>query len=187
MKKHNFLLFIACTVALAGCNPFSAKQSEVEDFIATTDAAGKNITKRYQPKIRKIKDYKVYQYKEELKDPFRAREFVAKDTPLPAPPETTNKKRCEPPSCVPPKKHPKSVLEDFSLDTLEFVGTLANDRNVGLIQTPSLGVVKVRVGEYMGKNNGRVLAIKESAIILQEKIYNSGLWKDKKTVLIIRR
>lgn len=186
MKRKDLLLSV-CTLALVGCNPFSDRQSAVEDFVVKTDNLGKNITKKYQPSIRQIKAYNVYRYQDELEDPFRARDFVSKDSALPVPPETTNKTRCEPPDCVPPSPHPKSILEEFSLDTLEFVGTLAGDNSVGLIQVPDNGVVRVHVGEYIGRNNGRVLEIRESAILLQEKIYNSGIWKDKKTVLIIRK
>lgn len=83
--------------------------------------------------------------------------------------------------------HPKELLENYNLSDLSFVGTLNKDGKVGLVKTPDYGVVQVQVGDYMGKNNGRVLAIKESAIVLHEKIHKSGLWEDKKSVLVIKR
>lgn len=182
--KHHYYLLAGLAVVLSACNPLGSRQQQVKDYIAETDAQAQAIHRSYTAEVRQIKPYTVYRYRSELTDPFRSRDFIISE----APPEVVVKaeqknKRCEPPRCVPPVPHDKSILEDYSLSALEFVGTLGDE---GLVKTPDYGIVSVRIGEYMGKNDGKILAIKEAAIILQEKIYRSGIWEDKKTVLTIR-
>lgn len=170
---------------IAACNPFEERQEAAKKAVAKADAMSRQINKKYEPKIREIKPYLVYSYQTELTDPFRVRDFIAQEEE----PETiaiTPGVRCEPPSCVPPKPHIKSLLENYGLDSLSFVGTLGAGSGTALVQTPDFGIVSAQVGDYMGRNNGIILEIRESAIILQEKLQKNGLWENKKTVLMIK-
>lgn len=64
-------------------------------------------------------------------------------------------------------KHP---LEAYSLDALKFVGTLKQSKKIwALIQLPNLELSRIRVGDYMGKNNGRVMSINQNRILLIEQ------------------
>jgi type IV pilus assembly protein PilP len=71
----------------------------------------------------------------------------------------------------PDQNRPREFLEQFPLDTLRMVGTLADRRaSFGLVQTTDGLVHRVTVGNHLGQNYGRVVAISDSAIQLVEII-----------------
>ena len=75
----------------------------------------------------------------------------------------------------PDQNRPREPLESFPLDTLRMVGTLADRRaSFGLIQTTDGLVHRVTVGNHMGQNYGRIVAISDSQIQLVE-IISDGL------------
>ncbi len=187
--KNYYLIFIAA-FSLAGCdfNLLSFRQSLAESRIAEADKLAELKSAEYKVEIREVKVYKPYHYAGKIEDPFRVREFLITDEAgKNATLNADNEPVCAPPLCVPPEPHRKGFLENYSLEDLAFVGTFMRNGSIGLIETPDLGVVRVKKGDYMGRRNGKVLAIKETAIVLQEKIYQGGLWKDKKTVLMINK
>ena len=75
----------------------------------------------------------------------------------------------------PDPNRPREELEKFPLDTLRMVGTLADRRaSFGLVQTTDGLVHRVAVGNHMGQNYGRIVAISDSEIQLVE-IISDGL------------
>ena len=75
----------------------------------------------------------------------------------------------------PDQDRPREFLEQFPLDTLRMVGTLADRRaSFGLVQTTDGLVHRVAVGNHMGQNYGRVVSISDSEIQLVE-IISDGL------------
>jgi type IV pilus assembly protein PilP len=75
----------------------------------------------------------------------------------------------------PDRNRPREFLEQFPLDTLRMVGTLADRRAAfGLVQTTDGLVHRVAVGNHMGQNYGRIVAISDSEIQLVE-IISDGL------------
>lgn len=78
----------------------------------------------------------------------------------------------------------KQVLEYFSLERLKFVGFLQEGEAIkALIKQPNGIISVVIVGDFMGKNNGRVLAIANNSIRLEETIKKSGGWKKHTTTI----
>jgi type IV pilus assembly protein PilP len=75
----------------------------------------------------------------------------------------------------PDRNRPREFLEQFPLDTLRMVGTLADRRaSFGLVQTTDGLVHRVAVGNHLGQNFGRIVAISDSEIQLVE-IISDGL------------
>src|SRR5262245_54853490 len=75
----------------------------------------------------------------------------------------------------PDRNRPREFLEQFPLDTLRMVGTLADRRaSFGLVQTTDGLVHRVTVGNHMGQNYGRIVASSDSEIQLVE-IISDGL------------
>jgi type IV pilus assembly protein PilP len=65
----------------------------------------------------------------------------------------------------------REFLEQFPLDTLRMVGTLAlGDTSYGLIQTSDGLIHRVLPGNYLGQNDGRIVTVDESEIQLVEII-----------------
>ncbi len=81
--------------------------------------------------------------------------------------------------------HVKQDLEAFSLDTLKFVGILRQSNEIwGLIELPDSQIMRVRMGDYIGQNDGHVRMIKNDFIQLEETIKNrSGMWEKHITTL----
>jgi type IV pilus assembly protein PilP len=77
---------------------------------------------------------------------------------------------------------PREVLENFDLKSLTMVGTL---QGVGgglfaLIRDGSGGIHRVRSGNYMGQNYGRIVGISETRIELIEIVPNGrGGWVER--------
>jgi type IV pilus assembly protein PilP len=65
----------------------------------------------------------------------------------------------------------REFLEQFPLDTLQMVGTLElGAMTYGLVQTQDGLIHRVVPGNYMGQNDGRIVAITESEIEVVEII-----------------
>ncbi len=77
----------------------------------------------------------------------------------------------------PDESRPKEPLEEFSLDSLRMVGSMEQDETEWvLIKDPDGLLHRVKEGQYMGRNNGRVTAVNEEAISLVELIANKKGW-----------
>ena len=76
---------------------------------------------------------------------------------------------------MPIQDRSREFLEQFPLDTLRMVGTLQlGDTNYGLVQTSDGLIHRVVPGNYMGQNDGRIIAITDSDIELIE-IVSDGI------------
>lgn len=75
----------------------------------------------------------------------------------------------------------KEELESYTLDALRMVGTLEQDGiRWGLIRTKDGIVHRVKVGHYMGTNNGQITSISEDAIQLTEIVSDApGQWRER--------
>lgn len=76
----------------------------------------------------------------------------------------------------------REELENFSLDNLSMVGTLEQKaENWGLVQTNDGTIHRVQVGNYMGRNHGRIIQITEQKIELVELVPNgNGGWNERR-------
>jgi type IV pilus assembly protein PilP len=75
----------------------------------------------------------------------------------------------------------KEYLEQFPLDSLKLVGELAyGGGTYALILDPEGVVTRVTVGNYLGQNNGRIVAIIPSGIEIREIVPNgTGGWVER--------
>jgi len=69
------------------------------------------------------------------------------------------------------KVRPKEELEGFDLDALRMVGTMQNGGAMwGIVVDPTGTVHRVQIGNYLGRNAGKITAISEARIDLREII-----------------
>ncbi|MFC0266766.1 pilus assembly protein PilP [Kushneria aurantia] len=69
----------------------------------------------------------------------------------------------------PDPQRTREPLERFALEALQLTGTLTvNGRTMALIRTPEGELVRLYRGDYLGQNNGRVVAIDRSGIDIVE-------------------
>lgn len=85
------------------------------------------------------------------------------------------------------KNRNREELERFELDSLRMVGTIQSaNENWGIITDPSGVVHRVKVGNYMGRNIGKIVNIFEDRIELREIIQNSqGRWEERQAALAL--
>lgn len=136
---------------LAGC------AAGVDDeLLAYIDDVKARPGGRIEP-LPQIKPYETFRYSaENLRSPFQP------DRPE-APATFAGPK--------PIKDRSKEYLEQFPLDTLAMVGTLEREgRTYGLVQTQDGMVHRVRPGNYVGQNDGRIVAINGAGIRLEELV-----------------
>lgn len=71
----------------------------------------------------------------------------------------------------PDSARPKEYLEQFPIDTMVMAGTLSQgNSNYGLVQTQDGLIHKVRPGNYIGQYDGRVVAVTQAEIQIEELV-----------------
>jgi len=144
----------------------SAKQDNLNHYIAEVKARPAAPI----PPIPPVRTYTPYKYDGLAgRDPFRSSTSEGKDEVVPG------KKGSGP---RPDFKRTREYLERFELDTLKMVGTFDKETNHwALIRDPDGVVHRVSVGNYMGKNHGKVMSIRGNEVVLSEFISDgSGDW-----------
>ena len=83
--------------------------------------------------------------------------------------------------------HNPEELENFELDGLRMVGTLQNSADFwGVVLDQEGTVHRVKVGNYMGKNFGRIINIAEDKIEVREIIGDAqGSWEERAASLAL--
>lgn len=87
----------------------------------------------------------------------------------------------------PDESRVKQFLEGFNIETFEMVGTLRNDRERFALVNGAGGVHRVKVGDYLGRNHGKILAIDESKIDVMEIVPDGeGGWLERPRSLSLK-
>ena len=79
----------------------------------------------------------------------------------------------------------REELEGFELDSIKMVGTLQNeDNNWGIVIDPGGIVHRVKTGNYIGLNIGKITSVQEEQIEVREIMKdNSGRYEERKALL----
>jgi type IV pilus assembly protein PilP len=80
----------------------------------------------------------------------------------------------------------KELLEDYSLDSLKMVGTINREGLWALMEAPDAVVHRVKIGNYMGTNHGRIISLSEGRVDLIEIVPDGlGGWEQRESFLSI--
>lgn len=176
--KANITILLSA-LFLGGC-----VSNDISDLQAWTAQVLARPGGRIAP-LPEIKPYQAYTYQSGengSRDPFQsfyqqvtAVADVKKDTGLTAEMEKEIKNRN------------REELEAFELDSLKMVGIMRNEgNNWGIIKDPSGTVHRVKVGNYMGRNIGKITNIFEDHIDLREIVQNSqGRWEERQASIAL--
>jgi type IV pilus assembly protein PilP len=147
------VLMLIMAFSLAGC------QQEKDDLAAYVANVKAKERSDIEP-IPVMKTYEKYAYSSaELRDPF-----VPTVVEVPVKEE---KKIVD--NGIRPKEHRlKEALESYPLSDLQFVGTLEQETLWALIRASDGVISRVQVGNYLGENHGKILAISETELLLKE-------------------
>jgi Tfp pilus assembly protein PilP len=113
------------------------------------------------------------------------------EKPSQKPPEKPADKPAEKPEdkpeIKPDESRVKQFLEGFSIDTFEMVGTLRNDRQLFALVSGAGGVHRVKVGDFLGRNHGKILVIDDSKIDVVEIVPDGeGGWLERPRSLSLK-
>jgi type IV pilus assembly protein PilP len=170
MTRCRLAIALAC-LALAACG--GEQHSDLRQWVQESD----NIPRGRIPPLPVVHPYEPFEYAAfDLIDPFVPRKIEAP------------KPQGIPGALQPPKDHRKGPLEAFPLENLKMVGTLQQRNNVfALIKTPDNNLYRVKTGDFMGQNFGRITDINESALKLKELIQDGGNeWKEEERTLLLQ-
>ncbi len=161
-------LFIAPLILVSACS--GGRYGDLEAFFEEVKAQSKG---RIDP-LPEVIPYETFAYKpKDLRDPFvQYIEEVASFSDSGLRPDMNRK---------------REPLEQYPLDTLNFVGHLEKSGvRWGLVSAPDKSVYRVQVGNYVGKNYGKIVSITETSIKLVEIIPSgTGSWVDREASLAL--
>jgi type IV pilus assembly protein PilP len=74
---------------------------------------------------------------------------------------------------IPNPRRPREILESYSLDSLRMVGIL-NQKGVtwALLQSKDGTIHRVRKGNYIGQNHGKIVGVSDSEVKVSEIVEN---------------
>jgi type IV pilus assembly protein PilP len=174
MKQHrpqSLHYKVACIVALAllvGCseNDFS----DLTQYIAAVKLRPKGTIKGLpEPKVVEPFIFRP----EDLRDPFKP----IKPTEVEEPSQAK-----EGSGIKPDTSRRKEELEAFPIETLKMIGTVNAKSNLwALVKSADKTVYRVRVGNYMGQNYGKIIRISPDRIELMEIVPDNqpGVWHEQ--------
>jgi len=128
----------------------------------------KNLPGGPLPPLPVLKTFETFEYKAQAqRDPFA--------------PSLAEQKAEEAEKSSVPDPHPKEKLEEFALDSLKMVGTInTGPAMVALIRDPEGTVSRVKLGNYLGQNNGKIRAVHADSLELVELVSNgNGGWMER--------
>ncbi|MNN29159.1 Pilus assembly protein, PilP [compost metagenome] len=87
----------------------------------------------------------------------------------------------------PDESRPKQFLEGFNIEMFQMVGLLANDGGRFALVSGVGGVHRVKVGDYIGRNYGRIVAINDDRIEVVEIVTDGeGGWLERPRTLTLK-
>jgi type IV pilus assembly protein PilP len=170
--KHRILGIALSCLALGACT--GEQHSDLRQFVKDSD----NLPRGRIPPLPEVKTYEPYPYTAfDLTDPFKPRQI---QPPKPEGLASGIK--------APDPNRRKEPLEAYPLENLKMVGTLQQKKEIyAVVRTPDNRLFRVRPGNFLGQNFGRITAISESAIKLKELVQDSsGEWKEEERSLLLQ-
>lgn len=157
------VIFVLAAAMLSAC---AESMDDLDKYIAMVKERPADPI----PPIPGVKTYTPYEYNALAgRDPFKASLREGSDDQRRA----SNKSGPRPDF-----ERPKEYLERYELDTMSMVGTFRKGQDYwALIRDPEGIVHRVSVGEYLGRNHGRVVLVGDTEVDMSELISDgAGGW-----------
>jgi len=164
--------WIVLLVTVAGCR---ANQEPLNQFIAQTEQQAQREVAQLVPSEPFVAS--AYQ-RTQAREPFvLPKEALVQDQPV-------VKKDC----WQPQKRNKTGQLERYALRKLRLKGVMGSNGAVSaLVQTPQGNVVKVKKGQYIGLNNGRVTRVASNYLMINETLPDGmGCWSKRNVKLAMK-
>lgn len=166
------LLLLAAILLLSACSN-NEEMIELQNYVQTQINRPPG---RIEP-IPEFRSYEPFQYSAaSLRSPF--------DIPL----DITQIIRNQNNDVRPDENRPKEQLESYSLSALTMVGTISRGGTEWALILDETGLVtRATVGNYMGRNHGRIIEVNENQIELIEIVpTGDGSWIERPQTVNLR-
>lgn len=158
------LLLIIMLTGLAGCG-----NGQHDDLVQFVNEAGQGMRGKVDP-LPEVKPYEPFPYAAfDLPEPFKPRKLKASSNVGSGG------------GLQPDLNRRKEALESYELEKLKMVGSLQQNNVIyALIKAPDNSLHRVKQGNYMGVNFGKITSVSETEVQLTEIIEDSaGEWSEK--------
>lgn len=170
MSRLRAAALLTAALAFSGCS--DEPHGDLRQFVKESE----NLPHGRIPPLPEVKPYEPFTYSAfDLTDPFRPRKIEAP-------------KGSAGGGAAPDLNRRREPLEAYPLEALRMVGTLEQKKEMyALVRAPDNTLFRVRSGNYLGQNFGRIVGISESAVKLKEIVQDSGgNWEEKEQVLLLQ-
>lgn len=174
-RKRSLRWVAMCTLLAAGCS--DPEIADLQQFVETTKASTPGL--KLDP-LPEVTPYRPFTYAAQgLKDPFIVSDFARQETVLVEQPEVISS------GIRPDPDRIREELEKYSLGSLKMVGTLLKDQNLwALIKAPDGIVHRVRKGNYLGTDHGKIIDITDQRLELTEIVADGpSQWTERNAFL----
>jgi type IV pilus assembly protein PilP len=166
------IILVLSAVAISGCSSSSSNQ-DLKDFI--------NENKRRPPGIvepaPKLQAYEAFIYDAyRLRGPF--------DRPVTA---ELQQLIISSSNVKPDFSRKKERLEQYDLESLAMVGTVQKSGSIwALIRDPDGSIERIKQGNYIGANHGKITNLSESRIEMIEIVSSGEGWLERPNILELK-
>nr|WP_026146338.1 type 4a pilus biogenesis lipoprotein PilP [Pseudomonas thermotolerans] len=171
MKSSHVALYGVIVLGLAGCGggDFADLQAYMDEVRARPKGSIEPLPK-FQP-------YEAFTYNAStLRSPFQPPVKID----LTSRPKGSKEVK-------PDETRVKQFLEGFNIETFEMVGTLSNKDGKYALVSGAGGVHRVKVGDYLGRNHGRIVSIDEAKVEVIEIVPDGeGGWLERPRSLALK-
>lgn len=173
VHEHSNKTLFKITMAMATLIGLSGCQSDKPDIQQWMSTVKEKEGPPVEP-IPEVKEFEQFKYiKGDRRDPFIPPVVIAEEQ------EGLAVTRPDP-------DRPREPLEEFALDALFFVGIIGRGEDLdALIMDPSGVVHRVAVGQYLGKQDGKILSIDRGKVTLRELYAKGRGFEEKETTLML--
>lgn len=173
MRPVRFLPLALAAMFVAGCDQ-SGGFADLQQFMDETRAKPRG---RIEP-LPVFEPYEAFTYSASaLRSPFLPPERLSLE-------ERQRGSR----EIKPDENRVKDYLEGFAIDDFSMVGTLSRDGSIYALVNGGGGVHRVQVGNYLGRNHGRITRIDDTEIEVVEIVPDGdGGWLERPRTLSLKQ
>lgn len=160
-----WIVIAALTAGMLGCG------GPIDDLEQFVREGGQGMRGKVEP-LPEVKPYEPFSYAAfDFPEPFKPRKLKASNNAGGGG------------GLQPDLNRRKEPLESYELEKLKMVGTLQQHKMMyALIKAPDNSLHRIKTGNYLGVNFGRVTGVSESEVLLTEVIEDSsGEWSEKQS------
>lgn len=165
MKRARIAVLMVPMMLLAGCN-FGGGFSDLQSYM---DEVRARAPKPIEPDP-EVPEYEPFTYRaSSMRSPFQVPVRLAEAG-----------RQAGSRDVKPDESRVRQFLEGFNIEMFNMVGTLSNEDGLYALVSGAGGVHRVKVGDYLGRNHGRVQSIGDAQVDVVEIVPDGeGGWIER--------